>query len=135
MSATICSREDVVDVDFWTPDLQQDVLTLLAALALAIVSAVGKAALSYVRARIADVENQTMEALLNKLVDAAEQKFGAKTGEQKLEWVLDQLPKIGVKLDEATQTKAHAYLEAAVRARNAADEYWAGALCTDGDAE
>lgn len=108
----------------WTPDVQREVFSLLAALLLIVVGLVGNAARAFVKAQIARLQNRSLADILEKLVDAAEQKFGAKTGEQKAEWVIDQLQHFGVPIDDATQAKALAYLEAAVGARNGAKAIW-----------
>ena len=110
--------------DLWTPEMQQQLLTLLAGIVLVVVTALGKAAWALVKAQIAKLENQALVDLLDRLVDAAEQKFGASTGAQKAAWVFEQLAKIGIKWDEATEAKVEAYLEAAVRVRNEAKATW-----------
>jgi hypothetical protein len=108
----------------WTPDVQREVFSLLGALVLIVLGLIGNVARAFIKAKLASLKDQTLASIIGRLVDAAEQKFGAKTGQQKADWLMDQIQRMGIKLDDATQAKALAYLEAAVGARNGAKAIW-----------
>lgn len=115
---------DVFD-GIWTPDVQREVFSLLGALVLIVLGLIGNVARAFIKAKLASLKDQTLASIIGRLVDAAEQKFGAKTGQQKADWLMDQIQRMGIKLDDKTRATVHAYREAAVGARHGAKAIWA----------
>lgn len=57
--------------------------------------------IALVKAKTKAIDNELLQGLIERLVAAAEQMFGAGNGKDKYEWVADQLRERGLEVDPA----------------------------------
>lgn len=88
-------------MDVFVEVLKVQVLPVLASVAAAILVLLLERALRYVRLRVAQVDQDIVRAVLTRLVDAAEQKFGAGAGKDKYTYVVRKAAEIGLDVDES----------------------------------
>jgi hypothetical protein len=88
-------------MDAFVEVLKVQVLPVLASVAAAILVLLLERALRYVRLRVAQVDQDIVRAVLTRLVDAAEQKFGSGAGKDKYTYVVRKAAEIGLDVDES----------------------------------
>lgn len=100
-------------MEWWSAEMTEFCVRLLLALLALVVTAWSGGLFKLAHQWAAGLKDERIAALADKLVLAAEQQFGAKAGEAKLNWVLEQswIKKLGVDRED---------IEAAVRIMNSA---------------
>lgn len=88
-------------MDAFVEVLKVQVLPVLASVAAAILILLLERLLAYVRVRVAEVNNALARAVLEKLVSAAEQKFGSGGGQDKFRWVAARAADYGLNVTDA----------------------------------